>query len=284
MTKAICSVEGCEKAVMGRGWCSAHYSRWNRHGDPLGSAPDRRVPMCTVEGCGGKYKGLGYCGKHYQRIKRLGSLETLPAKRQCLGPECTRQIDAHQGFGLCKSHYKQMLLGKALKPLLVATKNLGRPTTCTFDGCDRPHKARGYCKAHNDLLGKGQNLREIKTRRSVCCIQGCGKKHKANGYCFSHNSNLVQRWKSYGITADNGRTVWIEQGRACAICRAPAEIEALSIDHDHACCSNGRGACGRCFRGLLCTACNTGIGKLRDDPVRLRVAADYLERTSSQGR
>jgi hypothetical protein len=32
---AICSVEGCTKTAIARGWCSAHYTRWKKHGDPL---------------------------------------------------------------------------------------------------------------------------------------------------------------------------------------------------------------------------------------------------------
>lgn len=34
MTKS-CSIPGCEKRVRARGWCSTHYSRWERFGDPL---------------------------------------------------------------------------------------------------------------------------------------------------------------------------------------------------------------------------------------------------------
>lgn len=30
-----CSVEGCDKPIRNRTWCSTHYSRWRRHGDPL---------------------------------------------------------------------------------------------------------------------------------------------------------------------------------------------------------------------------------------------------------
>jgi hypothetical protein len=31
----ICSIENCGKPALARGWCSAHYTRWQRHGDPL---------------------------------------------------------------------------------------------------------------------------------------------------------------------------------------------------------------------------------------------------------
>ena len=30
----MCSIEGCEKPVSSRGWCSMHYARWRRNGDP----------------------------------------------------------------------------------------------------------------------------------------------------------------------------------------------------------------------------------------------------------
>ena len=39
-----CSIEGCERPRHARGWCSHHWRRWHRHGDPLAS----RCPRYTV--------------------------------------------------------------------------------------------------------------------------------------------------------------------------------------------------------------------------------------------
>lgn len=38
-----CSVERCENGVRSRGWCSKHYERWRRHGDPLRVDPPGRL-------------------------------------------------------------------------------------------------------------------------------------------------------------------------------------------------------------------------------------------------
>lgn len=35
MTKANCSVDGCASDALARGWCSRHWQRWKRNGDPL---------------------------------------------------------------------------------------------------------------------------------------------------------------------------------------------------------------------------------------------------------
>jgi len=33
--KHTCSIDGCNKSVLARGWCRSHYRRWGAHGDPL---------------------------------------------------------------------------------------------------------------------------------------------------------------------------------------------------------------------------------------------------------
>lgn len=35
MPEGTCSIPGCYRPVLSRGWCRAHYRRWWRHGDPM---------------------------------------------------------------------------------------------------------------------------------------------------------------------------------------------------------------------------------------------------------
>jgi hypothetical protein len=75
-------------------------------------------------------------------------------------------------------------------------------------------------------------------------------------------------------------TVLKAQGGVCAICSAstPGEGRTLFLaDHDHRCCpTTARKSCGKCIRGLLCSACNRGLGCFKDDPTLHTSAAVYL--------
>lgn len=47
--KRMCSVEGCIKPVDCRGFCSSHYWRWKRHGDPLGGGTPKGELMRWIK-------------------------------------------------------------------------------------------------------------------------------------------------------------------------------------------------------------------------------------------
>lgn len=74
------------------------------------------------------------------------------------------------------------------------------------------------------------------------------------------------RLKKYGLDEQGYYALLWFQDDACAICRDPFATTP-HIDHDH---ETGT------VRGLLCANCNTGIGKLKDDPKVLLAAAAYL--------
>ena len=55
---SMCSIEGCGKPRLARGWCRAHYKRWVNHGDPLGGAQRSATPEQSFSA---RTKRLGGC-------------------------------------------------------------------------------------------------------------------------------------------------------------------------------------------------------------------------------
>ena len=76
-------------------------------------------------------------------------------------------------------------------------------------------------------------------------------------------------YKKFGLTVEAYDVLDRQQNHVCAICHT-RQKRRLAIDHDH---ETG------IVRGLLCDLCNRGLGYFKDVPERLRLAAEYLERT-----
>jgi hypothetical protein len=82
-----------------------------------------------------------------------------------------------------------------------------------------------------------------------------------------------ERKRRFGITPERYSELLKSQNGVCAICNQPeiatrlGKVKALAVDHCH---KSGK------IRGLLCSDCNTGIGKLKDDPKVLLAAIQYL--------
>lgn len=79
--------------------------------------------------------------------------------------------------------------------------------------------------------------------------------------------------RRYGITPDEYDDILADQGGACACCGASdaGHHGTFHVDHEH---STGK------VRGLLCSNCNTGIGKLGDDLPGVLRAVNYLLRAA----
>jgi hypothetical protein len=93
----------------------------------------------------------------------------------------------------------------------------------------------------------------------------------------------AKRRARYGLAVGQYEAMFEAQEGVCAICGKPeTQVDKVSgvlcglgVDHDHACCPGDR-ACGKCVRGLLCMACNHGLGRFGDDPALLTAAINYL--------
>jgi hypothetical protein len=78
-----------------------------------------------------------------------------------------------------------------------------------------------------------------------------------------------KRLAIYGLTLELYDELLAAQGGVCAICEEPPTRRPLDVDHCHT---------TLVVRGLLCPACNMGIGKFRDSTRLLDKAKKYLER------
>jgi Recombination endonuclease VII len=161
---------------------------------------------------------------------------------------------------------------------------------CEVKGCGRPHKAKGYCLTHYRRYKRRKDLNipidskySWDQRKFSKLCEYCGSLMENVGikrqYCDSCQGH--QGWRQtkhrYGVTLPQWKQLFGSQNGVCAICgNHETERQHLSVDHDHSCCPGDK-SCGKCVRGLLCNACNNGIGRLREDPKILRRAAEYVE-------
>ena len=82
------------------------------------------------------------------------------------------------------------------------------------------------------------------------------------------NSFSVERSQYHGKTRAEINAIAVQQG-GCASCGTKSTgLQSWHGDHDHK-----TGA----FRGVLCRACNVGLGHFRDKVKLLRAAVYYLE-------
>lgn len=74
--------------------------------------------------------------------------------------------------------------------------------------------------------------------------------------------------RHYGVTPEQYEQMYSAQGGLCLICGGASKPgTCLCIDHDH---NSGK------VRGLLCSECNTMLGKAKDSVVLLHRAIRYL--------
>lgn len=88
---------------------------------------------------------------------------------------------------------------------------------------------------------------------------------------YKKNKRKYQNWdykRRYGVTVEQYDQMLLKQNGLCAICgRVDETGKRLAVDHSH---ETGK------IRGLLCTGCNTGLGKFKDSSQLLNKAATYI--------
>lgn len=226
---------------------------------------------CSVDECTNPSRTKTMCVRHYQKSLRHGT----PTPDESVFKKRGRKPDPTKW----RSRYN--------------TDNPSR---------SRPKKEkteRTHCK-HGHELTEDNRYWHLTTETWVCkkCVKEATRRYREsqgnprdltkckNGHLIStDNVNLysngttrcktcvqvnmqTSRLKKYGITQEQFEELEVRQKGACAVChQSMAGLRNLHIDHDHV---TGQ------VRGLLCSQCNTALGKFRDSPEVLIAAAKYL--------
>lgn len=138
-----------------------------------------------------------------------------------------------------------------------------------------PPKGTKYCKRCQQFVPVSDfGPQKDKSDGLAFWCRPCNNKHHRE----AHRDRLkAHSWRrKYGITPDQYHDLFDKQSGVCAICGQPevkmhrGALRHLSVDHDHI---TGT------IRGLLCNACNSGLGQFRDDTDLLERAIAYLRMT-----
>lgn len=136
-------------------------------------------------------------------------------------------------------------------------------------GSDAMLKTCRACGEEKPLDDFPRNSRVRSGRGTRCkrCNRDAMRRKRAEDPHYARASHLRTRYRT---SREEYVALFEAQGGRCAICGTTeprGNGTLFHIDHDHA-----TGA----VRGLLCRACNTGIGSLGDDVDRLLTAVAYL--------
>lgn len=174
---------------------------------------------------------------------------------------------------------QRIAMSKRINPGKNKTEETKRKIGDSQRGIPKSDEFKEKCRIRmtggiSPMKGKKQSEKQRKMMRD----RG-GKNHYnyKDGMSRDTRTTVLKR---QGMTEEDYRILFDFQNGVCAICKKPEIMKKnLSIDHDHRCC-DGKKACGKCVRGLLCSSCNTALGFFNDDIFILESAKKYLSRTA----
>jgi hypothetical protein len=136
-----------------------------------------------------------------------------------------------------------------------------------------PRPFRKLCRARKALENKRTN--------APTAAASALKRAERDAFVARFGEHAFRRIRKYRMTMAAYAAAHAAVDGRCPICTLEPTLEnPLCIDHDHACCNHAGGkqrTCGSCFRGLICSRCNSAIGLMADDVDRLKKAIGYLQ-------
>lgn len=129
--------------------------------------------------------------------------------------------------------------------------------------CKKEKEDSEYHKKTNGKYGVDSICKKCSVKKTYAYRQD--QMSKESKYTIARKSRLKIK---FGLTLEDYDSMFQKQNGVCAICgKREKQNKLLAVDHCH---KTGK------VRGLLCSTCNTAIGKLNDEPQMLLKAANYL--------
>lgn len=257
-----CNFCGSETGPFVKRLCKACYYREKKNGD---LEYRKVVKFCEVPGCGEISKSHGLCGMHLQRVRKHGDINA----------------GRPEGWGVKSTHpmYDSWQWIKKTNP-----GNMD-PRWDDFwvfvsDVGERPSDRHTLRK----IELKGPASKDNMAWKAGNLDTPIGVLASRNDYQKTWRTKNREREKHYDLQKLYGATIEQFNGMAekqnhlCAICEKPegaidrGKPRKLALDHCHA---TGK------IRSLLCTNCNTGLGRFQDDSELLHKAIAYLKQHES---
>lgn len=236
--------------------------------------------------------GLSHWCKECQHEYHTTKKRALIEKQTCIdcGKEkLIREFNKASRFASgyssrCAACTRTQLRGRRQKPshkaymaeLALRPKNVPDEKTCTK--CKEMLPASSFYIHRYSLNGLSSRCkpcaRETDNKRYDPTVKAKRKTYVEEYKASERGRQSIQqgRLKHYfGLTVERYEEMLNEQNGLCKICQRPptGKRSRLSVDHCH---ETG------VIRGLLCSLCNSGLGFFQDNPERLLVASEYLNR------
>lgn len=231
-----CVIGGCEQPHRARGWCTTHYARWQRTGDPLGH---RAIGgnVCEVDGCDQATGSNAMCIMHLKRYNRTGTTARLC--NQCGTPGGADEFGvdrAHQD-GLADTCRKCIRSrARAARDATRAThlpgeKYTGRPCrTCrsTLRYCSNGGCVACVLRKSTERMAAGWRPKASPASRAASCRR----------YAETHRVKLAgrerartARKRSQFVERVDRFRLWLLGAGCCGICGQHVDVETMHVDH-----------------------------------------------------
>lgn len=244
---------------------------------------------CSHEGCVRTVHSKGLCQNHYRQsireqrgLKKPGPKPDPTKSRSRYNPNASKRSDDEMRVQRVRQVENVRPRGWNATDEHCSQGHPWNDDTVMISSKQRMCRYCSYlsqCRAESRTPMTFEEWTAFRRRRETMCVNGHlwsehGRKNPKGHWICKKCQIDTRRRALYGIEPESYDAILEKQDGKCAGCLM--ELSNLTPFHTHIDHHHGTKA----IRGILCSNCNMGLGKLMEDPAILRRLADYLDSRS----